>query len=371
MPRGSALYGSSGGRAYASDLLGEAPEQLDDFARFGFRGSDLSATRRAWILTLDFEAFTVESAPLWHEAMHQWAARCREGGWMFSFFTSVEHVVRLRVADSGLYEEFLEAARALHSAGVEYHPHNHCLFDPATGERATPRAERERPVHGYPKRPSMYYDLAYRNGSTFRAWLPSLLRAYDEFLHDARIARPPSLAFRAGGWDYGSTKADVSDYLQGLVAGGFAFESGAVAGVRGTRSWRIGAPFGSNTYKLLAPLIEVAPTDAMNCGATIGSIPFYGWISRILRQPRLWALPFRAGVLVTVLHFDELFHVGHGSSTHKFAVDDRREVARRIDAFFRRIDRARRLLHLEPCTFAELRQILQDPATSSHPTTPM
>jgi hypothetical protein len=45
-------------------------------------------------------------------------------------------------------------------------------------------------------------------------------------------------------------------------------------------------------------------------------------------------------------------------------------VARRIDAFFKRIHAARRLLHLEPCTFAELRQILQDPATSSRPTTP-
>jgi hypothetical protein len=206
----------------------------------------------------------------------------------------------------------------------------------------------------------MYYDIAYRNGTTFREWLPTLMQAYDQFLEDARIARPPALAFRAGGWDYGSTKADVSDYLTALVAGGFSYESGAVAGIRGTRSWRIGAPFGSNTFKLVPPLIEVAPTDSMNCGATIGSIPYFGWFWRILRQPKLWRPPPGPGVLVTVLHFDELFHAGRGSSTRKFAIKDGREVARRIDAFFRRIHAARRLLRLEPGAFADLPQILRD-----------
>jgi len=332
----------------------------NDFARFGFRGCDVTATRRAWILTLDFEAFTARTAPLWHEAMHRWAARCREDGWKFSFFTSVEHVVRLRAASSGLYEDFVEAAGELHSAGVEYHPHNHCLFDPSSGKRATPAAERDRQVPDYPKRPSMYYDIAYRNGMTFREWLPTLMRTFDEFLEEAKIGRPLALAFRAGGWDYGSTRDDVSDYLDGLVAGGFAFESGATAGVRGTRSWRIGAPFSANMFKLVPPLIEVAPTDAMNCGATLGSIPYFGWVSRILRQPKLWMPPLGPGVLVTVLHFDELFHTGHGSSTRKFAVEDPVEVTRRIDAFFSRIHAARRLLRLEPCTFAELRRILRD-----------
>jgi hypothetical protein len=341
----------------------------DDFSRFGFRGSNVSATRRAWILTLDFEAFTAKTAPLWHEAMHRWAFRCRADGWKFSFFTSVEHVVRLRAASSGMYEEFLEAVGELHRAGVEYHPHNHCLFDPSTGQRATPKDEREREVPGYPKRPSMYYDIAYRHGKTFQEWLPTLARAYDDFLQEARITRPVALAFRAGGWDYGSTKADVADYLQGLVAGGFAFESGAVSGVRGTRSWRIGAPFGSNTFALPPPLVEVAPTDSMNCGATFGSTPYFGWVSRILRQPRLWAPPFEAGVLVTVLHFDELFHTGHGRSVRNFAVEDRGTVASRIEAFFRRIHLARQLLQVEPCTFAELRPILQVGGTS-HPTTP-
>lgn len=336
----------------------------DDFARFGLRGAIVSPRQRVWILTLDFEAFAAQTAPLWHQAMHHWAARCRDDGWKFSFFTSVEHVVRLRAASAGLYDEFLEAARELHRAGVEYHPHNHCLFDPSTGERSTPKAERERPVHGYPKRPSMYFDIAYRNGKTFREWLPTLTRAYDEFLQDAGIARPGALAFRAGGWDYGSTKADVADYLEALVAEGFAFESGAVSGIRGTRSWRLGAPFGSNTFELVPPLVEVAPTDVMNCGARAGSIPYFGWVMRILRQPRLWTPPFGPGVLVTVLHFDELFHSGHGSSTRKFAVQDHREVARRIDAFFKRIRAARRLLRLDPCTFAELPKALRAAAPS-------
>ena len=340
----------------------------DDFAKFGFRGSDVSASRRVWILTLDFEAFTAKTAPLWHEAMHRWAARCRDDGWKFSFFTSVEHVVRLRTASSSLYGEFLEAALELHRAGVEYHPHNHCLFDPSTGERATPKAERERKVPGYPKLPSMYYDIAYRNGKNFREWLPILTRAYEEFLQDAGIAPPGALAFRAGGWDYGSTMADVSDYLEGLVAEGFSFESGAVSGIRGTGNWRLGAPFGSNTFKLVPPLVEVAPTDVMNCGARAGSIPYFGWVTRILRQPRLWMPPFGPGVLVTVLHFDELFHRGRGSSTRKFAVEDRREVARRIDAFFNRISAARRLFRLDACTFSDLPWILEDTAPPSRAT---
>jgi hypothetical protein len=297
--------------------------------------------------------------------MRRWAARCRTDGWKFSFFTSVEHVVRLRAASPSLYDEFLEVVLELHRAGVEYHPHNHCLFDTATGHRATPKEERERKVRGYPKRPSMYYDVVYRNGKTFKEWLPALMQAYDEFLQKAKIARPRSLAFRAGGWDYGSTKADVSDYLQGLVAEGFVFESGAVSGVRGTRSWRIGAPFGSNTFALLPALMEVAPTDSMNCGATAASIPYYGWLSRIARQPRLWTPPFRPGVLVTVLHFDELFHAGHGRSTRKFVVQDQREVARRIDAFFKRIHATRRLLQLDPYTFGELPQVLEPPPGSA------
>jgi hypothetical protein len=331
----------------------------DDFTRFGFRGRDVPATGRAWILTLDFEAFTAQAAPLWNAAMHRWAQCSRADGWKFSFFTSVEHVLRLRAASSVGYDEFLEAIGELHRSGVEYHPHNHCLFDPSTGERATPKEERDRKVHAYPKRPSMYYDIAYRNRKTFREWLPTLTGAYDEFLEDAKITRPPALAFRAGGWDYGWTKDDVSDYLQGLVAGNFAFESGAVSGVRGTRSWRIGAPFGSNTFELMPPLVEIAPTDFMNCGATAGSVPYFGWLSRILRQRRLWARPFAPGVLVTVLHFDELFHTGHGRSTRKFAVDDHRKVASRIDAFFKRIDLARRLLQLEPRTFGELQHLLR------------
>jgi hypothetical protein len=331
----------------------------DDFSRFGFRGSNVSATRRAWILTLDFEAFTAKSAPLWLEAMQRWAFRCRADGWKFSFFTSVEHVVRLRAASSGLYEEFLEAVGELHRAGVEYHPHNHCLFDPATGQRATPKEERERKVDGYPKRPSMYYDIAYRNGKTFQEWVPTLVGAYNEFLLEAEVTRPSALAFRAGGWDYGASKADVRDYLQGLVASGFAFESGAVSGVRGTRSWRIGAPFGSNTFELVPPLIEIAPTESMNCGAETGSIPYFGWTSRIFRQPRLWTPPFGPGVLVTVLHFDELFHTGRGPATRKFAVKDRGEVARRIDGFFKRINAARRLLQIDSCAFADLPAILR------------
>jgi hypothetical protein len=107
------------------------------------------------------------------------------------------------------------------------------------------------------------------------------------------------------------------------------------------------------------PLIEIAPTDSMHCGAETGSIPYFGWTSRIFRQPRLWTPPFGPGVLVTVLHFDELFHTGRGPATRKFAVKDRGEVARRIDGFFKRINAARRLLQIDSCAFADLPAILR------------
>ena len=332
----------------------------DDFAAFGLRGGRLLPSQRQWLLTVDFEAFTPDNAPLWLESMRRWAAHCRDGAWRFAFFTAVEDVVRLRVHRSDLYAEFIEAVVALHRAGVEFHPHNHCVFDPRTGERPTPPSEFvRRRVDGYSKGASMYYDVVYRNGKTFQQWLPTVMRTYDEFLRDARIERPRVLAFRSGGWDYGSTKEDVTDYLQGLRAEGFAFESGAVAGVYGTRSWKIGTPFGSNTFMLVSPLAEVAPTDFMNCGAGVRSIPFCGWVIRALRQPQLWAPPIRRGILVTVLHFDNLFHSGHGRSTRMFAVESPEEVTKRIDAFFARIDVLRRLLRLERCTFAELPEILR------------
>jgi hypothetical protein len=331
---------------------------VDDFARFGLRGPPLRSTRRAWLLTLDFEAFLARDAELWCYAMRLWANRCRTDAWRFSFFVSVEDVVRLRAQDPRRYEQFMIAAGDLHRAGVEFHPHNHCVFDAETGDRPTPAADLIRRVERYSKGASMYYDVAYRNGKTFREWLPTVMRTYDEFLRDATITRPLALAFRAGGWDHGSTQADVTDYIEALVAEGFAFDSGAPSGVYGTRSWRIGAPFGSNTFMLVPPLVEVAPTDSLNCGASIGSMPYLGWLLRTLRQPRLWRPRYDKGVLVTVLHFDNLFHSGHGDSARMFAVDDRDEVARRIESFFGSIGRFRRLLKLEVCTFADLPQML-------------
>jgi hypothetical protein len=339
----------------------------DDFARFGLRGPSFSTTRRSWLLTLDFEAFTADTLPLWCEAMRRWAESSRLGAWKFSFFLSVEHVAQIRRGKPHELGAFMEAIRELHDSGVEYHPHNHCLFDPETGRRATPRQERDRPVPGYPRLPSMHYDVVHRHGRTLGEWLPTVVDTYGEFLSQAGVGRPRELAFRAGGWDYGVTRAEVTDYLEALVATGFSFESGAVAGIRGTSSWRIGAPFGSNVFALLPPLVEAAPTDFVNCGAGSLSIPQAGWLTRTLRQPQLWAPPFKAGVVVTVIHFDDLFHAGHGASRQQFAVHEPEAVAKRIDAFFKRIDIVRRVLRLEPCTFSELRQLLlqaEQPAAS-------
>jgi hypothetical protein len=346
------------GQAYAHDWLKAhlvMRKTTTDFELFGFARGRLNPRRRSWLLTIDFEAFRPHAVGPWIAAMRHWAAASRLGGWKFSIFIALEDVVRLRVQDEGGYRMFLDAVRDLHEAGARFYPHNHCVFDPATGRRPQDRESPRAPVTNYQKRPSLFYDVVYRNKLDFRNWCKTLGESYEGLLADAGIPRPGQLAFRAGGWDHGVTRKDAAGYLEGLADMGVTFESSSSSGVFGTRSWRIGAPFGENTFRLDRSLIEVAPCDFADCGAPIASRQFGSWIARLLFRPPIWMAPFRRrGVLVTVIHFDHLFHEGRGDARRLFALRDDAEIARRIDRFLSWLSYVRRLSGLSSIGFDEL-----------------
>lgn len=325
-----------------------------DFERFGFACGGLIPAHRGWLLTIDFEAFRPHAIAPWVAAMRHWAEASRRGGWQFSYFIAAEDVVRLRVEDNDGYHMFLEAVRDLDEAGARFYPHNHCVFDPVTGKRPQNHGV-SAPIDGYPKRRSLFYDVVYENKLEFRMWCRTIVEAYDAFLSDAGISRPRELAFRAGGWDYGATEEDVAQYLEGLADIGVKFDSSGSSGVFGTRSWQTGAPFGRNTFRLVRSLIEVAPCDFADCGAPVASSLFAGWIARLLLRTPIWMPSLRRpGVLVTVLHFDHLFHEGGGDSRQLFSLQDDEEVAKRIDRFFACLSHIRRISGLTALTFDEL-----------------
>jgi hypothetical protein len=326
-----------------------------DFERFGFARGRLTPKQRDWLLTIDFEAFRPHDVAPWTTAMRHWAEASRLGGWKFSVFIALEDVARLRVEDEVGYRMFLDAIRDLHRAGARFYPHNHCVFDPTTGRRPQDHDSLRAPVTTYRKRPSLFYDVVYRNKLEFRNWCKTLGGSYEGFLADAGIPRPGQLAFRAGGWDHGVTEEDVADYLAGLADIGVTFDSSASAGVFGTRSWRIGAPFGANTFRLDRSLIEVAACDFVDCGAPVASSQFVSWMARLLLQASVWMPPLRRrGVLVTVIHFDHLFHEGRGDARRLFSLTDAGEVGQRIDRFMGWLSYVRRLSGLTSVTFDEL-----------------
>jgi len=326
-----------------------------DFERFGFARGRLTPQQRSWLLTIDFEAFRPHAVAPWTTAARHWAEASRLGGWKFSIFIALEDVVRLRVEDDDGYRMLLDAIRDLNEAGARFYPHNHCVFDPTTGQRPQDRASPRAPVTAYRKRPSLFYDVVYRHKLEFRSWCETLVESYESFLTDAGISRPEKLAFRAGGWDHGVTREDVADYLDGLAGMGVTFESSGSSGVFGTRSWRIGAPFGENTFRLDRSLIEVAPCDFADCGAPVASPQFASWIARLLFRAPIWMPPLRRrGVLVTVIHFDHLFHEGKGDARRLFALRDDAEVAQRIDRFLSWLSYVRRLSGLTSVRFDEL-----------------
>jgi hypothetical protein len=335
-----------------------------DFEECGLARGALAPAGRALLLTVDCEAFRPEMASLWLDAMHRWADAARRHRLRFAFFLAVEDVVRLRRASAALYDDFLAAGAALAEADTAFHAHNHGAFDLETGrllDAGTTVAARP----GYRKRPSLFHSVVHSRRMDLGHWLATVRRLGDQLAKD--MGRPPSLptAFRAGGWDYGSSREDLGLYLGALRRAGYAIDSSACTGAYGTRSWRLGAPFGRNTFRCAEGLVEVAPCWALDCGAEAGRLPpLLDLIRRAGR--RLWT--GGRGVLVCVLHFDHLFHAGVGDGRRCFVVAEPQRIVRRIEATFTLLRRLQRLLHLELTSYHELALSLE--ATTGNGTGP-
>jgi hypothetical protein len=326
-----------------------------DFERFDLAGPALEASGRNLLLTIDFEAFSPASVDLWLDAMTHWADCSMVGGWCSSIFIALEDIVRLRQNRPDRYRDFLDAAKLLHDSGAMFYPHNHGVFDPHTGGQSPNRPTR---IPGYGKRASFFYDVARRHRFSLREWLGCLLAQYDEFLSDAGIERPTRLAFRAGGWDHGTTPEENAAYIAAVSDAGFSYDSSVTRGIFGSRTFRIGAPFRSNIFTLTSSLVEVASCWSVDCGGKAVSLTSISAMRRLLAQPSVWASRREEGAFVTVIHFDHLLRAARGEAE----VMSPATVHRRIGRFFQFMSYVRTALRLSSAiTFEDLRLQPQEP----------
>lgn len=324
-----------------------------DLEAFGLTRGYLEWPRRDWLLTIDLEAFKPATTPLWTHAMDAWAARSSSHGHRFSIFVSVEDLVRLRVEDGDAYRAFLASMLRMAEAGCEFHPHNHCVFDVDDGTRPFDPGPDDPPVPGYNKRPSMFYDVVRRQGRDFSEWLAVVIDQHRRVLDDAGIDPPARLAFRAGGFDNGSSRADLEIFLDGLAENGVEFDSSASGGGFGTRTERLTSSFGRNVFALPHGLVETAPCVMLDCGAALLSRSSLGSVRRLAPQARA-LLGDGDGLFVGVLHLDHLFHRRPGRAYELFSVTSPSEVDARIDRFFRLLDRLQGALRFGSATFGNL-----------------
>jgi hypothetical protein len=319
-----------------------------DFKEIALDPSPLGVAGKTLMVTVDFEGFRPSLLDSWLLAMRRWASHSATAGLRSCIFIALEDVARLRYAQPDRYDDFLEAVTMLHESGAAFYPHNHGVFDSATGMQADYRPER---VSGYSKRASFFYDVVHRHRLNLTDWLRALLGHYQTFLTTAGISQPTLLAFRAGGWDHGATLTERVQYVKALSDAGVRYDSSVSRGEFGTRGFRVGAPFGRNVFALTKSLIEVAPCGSVNCGAEPVSLSSLRSLSQILAQPQVWALRERDGAFVIVSHFDHLFRV-HGKIVDDM---DRATVVRRLDRFFRVLSSMRTLLNFSSVsTFEDL-----------------
>jgi len=333
-----------------------------DFEEYGLSRGPFPVSGRLLLLTVDFEAFAPEMLPLWLDAMHYWATCAAQSRLHFCFFLAAEDAIRVLASGKKASRDFLAAMRRFDDAGSLFYPHNHFVFDPATGGKRLVAQEPANPPSNYRKRKSLFYDAVYRHGLDLGDWLTTIRTTHQMLLADAGCRIPRWPAFRAGGWDYGSTRQDVERYLDALRSAGFAIDSSACAGVFETATWRVGSVFGSNAFMCRRDVIEVAPCWVDDCGLDGQRLLTLRRLMALRRHGRVWT--GAPGVLVVVFHFDHLFHLGTGGARRYFAVTDAARVAERIRRTCRFFSAVRHLLRLESGTFESLR------ARSAWPMTP-
>lgn len=327
-------------------------ETLTHFQEAGLARAPLPVSGRHLVITVDLEAFDASSIGLWCQAMADWGRHAAVAGLRFSHFVSMEHTARLRARHPAEHERFLEALRGLLAGGSKVYPHNHCVFDPATGEFPGESSGWPQRIPGYRPRASMFFDVVHRHNMELAEWLGVVTAEYDQLLADASVPAPSHAAFRPGGWDHGSTVDEMQTYVRALSQCGYCIDSSDAAGIFGGPTWRVGLPFGKNAYLLPAGLVELAPSWWLTSGAPVTSRKGLGALATLARQPRLW-MTRQPGVSVCVLHFDHLFHDWQRRDG-AFRVRSAAVVADRIQQVMRGLSIARVRLGLAPATFDDL-----------------
>lgn len=320
-----------------------------DFEEYGLSRGPLPVSGRFLLLTVDFEAFAPEMLPLWLDAMLYWAACAKRSRLRFCFFLSVEDVLRIRATGRGAYHQLLAAMRALDDAGSLFYAHNHFVFDPETGRKQPVAQEPVASMTGYGKRRSVFFDVCHRHRLGWATWMTTVRQVFDRTLEDARCRPPTFSVFRAGGWDYGESRDDLSRYLEGLAAAGFHADSSACRGRFGTPGWRIGADYGRNVFRLEKQLVEIAPTWSVDIGGRPVSPAWFWNILSLGRQSRLWV--GQHGVFVVVLHFDHLFNGCSSGRMDGFRDTDIPMVRVRVRRVFRLLTVLQSVFRFENGTF--------------------
>ena len=312
-----------------------------DFHRTGISTDDVVIRGRSWVFTIDFEAFDPTQIDIWVKAMDHWSDITLRGGWKSSIFIALEDVIRLKAERPEAYPRFLEATRRMASAGATFYPHNHGVFDESTGLQAEHRPQR---IPNYPKRASMFFDVVHRHGLDIREWMGRIASHFDDFLIGAGLPRPTQPAFRAGGWDHGVTANDLKAFVEGLAAAGFAWDSSASSGIYGTRSWRIGAPYGHNVFGLDPTVVEAACCWSVDGLGRLGQPRTVKALVGLARQSRLWR--HHPGVFVTVLHFENLVRPNRATNMP--------EITRRIESLFSKLNIVRSALRIQSTNFDDI-----------------
>ncbi len=324
---------------------------MTDFELFGLSNAPLDVQMRYLLLTVDFEAFRPEFMTLWNEAMHSWSEQAQQQGLPFCVFLSVEDVVKLRVANTKAHDELAQGMRAFDSSGMLFYPHNHRVIDVDSGADRV-GAPINQPPKSYTKRSSMFFDVVYRHQISLSDWLSNVHRLHNSILKEVRCKIPRVPVFRAGGWDYGSTIEDLDAYMNALKAVGFRIDSSACSGSFNTPTWRIGARYGSNCFKLKNDLVEIAPCLSISCGNDRLIHGILKTLYELREHARLWT--YRPGCLVLVFHFDHLFHQWSNENISYFSIKDIAVIRQRIKQMFRLIQGVKYIFALKSATFDDL-----------------
>ena len=311
------------------------------------------------LATVDFEAYPRQNMLPWLGAMEYWAECAARHRIPCSFFISLEDTVALRRDKPDSYAELKFHLKKLNDSGARFYPHNHYLFDTETGGQPSRTGLPDRRPPGYSKRYSLFSDVVYTFGRNLPSWMKELRTCFEGIIRDAGCELPNPLAFRAGGWDYGSSRDDLELYADSLLSAGFSVDSSACGGSFGTPAWRVGADFGDNVFFLKGGLLEVAPCWSLNCHAP----EFFRSAARSLFRPDIKKMLLSRGLgcFVPVIHFDHLFHTEKDGALTNFALADPSSVKKRIANLFLALRLVRTLLRLECVTFEELANLMKNP----------